>query len=394
MVASEKFACPACGSSGLRGIYSLPAIPVQSCILLDSKKEAEAFETAPLKLKFCEDCGLVFNSVFDLDLVDYASTTEESQHFSGTFNRFAKELAAEIANHWDMKGKSTLEIGCGKGEFLRELAEQTGTTGLGVDPGFIPERLETGENVSLKFQREFFDPKTIDEVPDFVVCRHTLEHIPDVRKFVADMASVLDPESDTGIFFETPDVMRVIEEGAFWDIYYEHCSYFTLGSHARLFEAVGMDVTKTYLAYDDQYIIQYAQTKGSKDKPLPQVDDLDRIHSLMEGFEHRIASVRAHWVDFVRSRAASGKRIAIWGGGSKGVSFLTTNGLGDEIANVIDINPFKQGKYLPVTAHQVQSPESLKVTPPDTVIVMNPIYLEEITADLNSMGLSPEIVAV
>jgi len=389
----EKMACPACAGTQLRQIYALPSIPVQSCILLDSEADAKSFPTAPLRLKFCHECGFVFNAVFDLDLVDYASTTEESQHFSGTFSRFAKKLASEIAGHWEMRGKTTLEIGCGKGEFLLELAEQTGTIGLGVDPGFIPERLGAEGNVSLSFQREFFDPATIEITPDFIACRHTLEHIPDVQSFMADITKTLDQNMDTGVFFETPDVMRVLEEGAFWDIYYEHCSYFTLGSHARLFRAVGMDVTKLYLDYDDQYIIQYAQTKGATE-PLPQEDDLAKVRSLVEDFEQLIQSVRDHWVDYVRSRASNGKRVAIWGGGSKCVSFLTTNALGDEVATVIDINPFKQGKYLPITAHQVQSPESLKENPPDTVIIMNPVYVEEITAQLRAMGLDPEVVAV
>lgn len=385
--------CPACGGDALAEIYRLDAIPVQSCILLDSEAEARDFPRRPLVLKFCDDCGFVFNSVFDLDQVDYASTTEESQHFSGTFNRFAKELAAEVASLYDLKGKHTLEIGCGKGEFLQELALQTGTLGLGVDPGFIPERLPGADGRDIIFQREYFDPARITETPDFVVCRHTLEHIPEVGKFMADIATVIDGRQDVGIFFETPDVRRVLAEGAFWDLYYEHCSYFTLGSHARLFRRAGMDVTKLYLAYDDQYIIQYAAPAAGRSM-LPQEDDLDAVRALARDFPAKVAQIRAHWTDFVRSRHAAGKRVAIWGGGSKGVSFLTTNGLGPEVAQVIDINPFKQGRYLPGTGHLVSAPESLKAAPPDTVIVMNPIYLKEIGADLAAMGLSPELVAV
>ena len=63
--------------------------------------------------------------MFDLRLVDYASTTEESQHFSGTFNRFAAELVDEIAERYDLEGRETLEIGCGKGDFLQELVAKT-----------------------------------------------------------------------------------------------------------------------------------------------------------------------------------------------------------------------------------------------------------------------------
>ncbi len=390
---AELNACPACGGASLAEIYRLDAIPVQSCILLGTEAEARDFPRRPLVLKFCDDCGFVFNAVFDLDQVDYASTTEESQHFSGTFNRFAKDLAAEVASLYDLKGKRTLEIGCGKGEFLQELAQQTGTQALGVDPGFIPERLPGADGQDIVFQREYFDPAKIADTPDFVVCRHTLEHIPAVGQFMDDIATAIQGRKDVGIFFETPDVRRVLAEGAFWDIYYEHCSYFTLGSHARLFRRAGMDVTKLYLAYDGQYIIQYAEPAASRPL-LPEEDDLDAVRALARAFPAKVAEIRARWTDFVRTRHEAGQRVAIWGGGSKGVSFLTTNDLAQEVAQVIDINPFKQGRYLPGTGHLVSAPESLKETPPDTVIVMNPIYLKEIGANLAAMGLSPELVAV
>jgi len=325
--------------------------------------------------------------------VDYASTTEESQHFSGTFNKFARELASEIASLYDLKGKHTLEIGCGKGEFLEELNRQTETECLGVDPGFIPERLPGAHGRPIEFQREYFDPATIAKTPDFVVCRHTLEHIPSVGQFMGDIAEVLKGREDAGSVFELPDVMRGLDDDAFWDISFEHCCYFTLGSHARLFHRNGMDVTKLYLAYDDQYIIQSAEPAAGR-PVLDNVDDLDRARDLAAKFPAKVAEIRAYWTDFVKTRHAAGKRVAIWGGGSKGVSFLTTNGLGEEVAQVIDINPHKQGKFLPVTGHCVTGPAALKDTPPDTVIVMNPIYLPEIGADLAKLGLSPELVAV
>lgn len=383
--------CPACAGPHGTEIYRLDAIPVQSCILLDTEAEARNFPRRPLRLMFCDDCGFVFNAAFDPAMVDYASTTEESQHFSGTFNRFARDLVAEIARLHDLRGKTTLEIGCGKGDFLRELVAQTGTRGLGVDPGFIPERqADTGE---IRFRREYFDPAKIDTPPDFIVCRHTLEHIPNVDRFLRDITRVVGARPDVTLFFETPDVARVLAEGAFWDIYYEHCSYFSLGSHARLFRRHGLDVTRLYLAYDDQYIIQYAAPAGAR-PPLPAEEDLADLRALAAAFPYRVASTRAHWANLVRARHASGQRVAIWGGGSKGVSFLTTNGLGPEVAQVIDINPFKQGKFLPGTGHRVSAPETLAAAPPDMVIVMNPVYLPEIGAQLAGMGLHPDLVAL
>lgn len=384
-------ACPACGSRRLETIYRLESIPVQSCILLSSREEAENFPRGDIALEFCSSCGFIFNSVFEVQRVDYAAATEESQHFSGTFNQFAQKLVSEIATRYELRGRQALEIGCGKGDFLKALTHATGASGVGVDPGFLQERIHVNGS-DLKFVKEYFKPNRIDFTPDLVVCRHTLEHIPDVWDFVSDLDLTLHKQP-RALFFETPDAKRVLDKGAFWDIYYEHCSYFTLGSHARLFRRAGMSVTDLYLDFGGQYIVQYAMS-ASNGPSLPQEDDLTEVRQLVREFPGRVAASRNHWTSFVRDRHAAGKRVALWGGGSKATSFLTTNGLTEEVAEVVDINPFKVGKFIPATGHEVRAPEALVDNPPDTVIVMNSIYTKEIGADLARLGLHPELVAL
>jgi hypothetical protein len=46
------------------------------------------------------------------------------------------------------------------------------------------------------------------------------------------------------------------------------------------------------------------------------------------------------------------------------------------------------------TGHEIVSPEFLKDYRPDVVIIMNAIYKEEIDHDLQTMGLSPEILTL
>tara|TARA_Y100000815_G_scaffold170708_1_gene155045 strand:- start:110 stop:1330 length:1221 start_codon:yes stop_codon:yes gene_type:complete len=387
--------CPACGGTDLTELLHLPSIPVQSCILLDSSHEGATFPRHEMRMTFCEGCGFVFNAAFDERLIDYSSTTEESQHFSGTFNAFAKKLVAEIVETWPLRGRQVVEVGCGKGDFLRELCLAVPCDALGIDPGFITDRLDVPEGASLTFQREYFDPTHVEVAANLVICRHTLEHIGDVRRFMEDIHDMTGGRPNVAIFFETPDVGRVLDEGAFWDIYFEHCSYFTPGSHARLFRSAGFDVTALRLDYGDQYIIQNAHpTTGSPLPPCEAEESLDHLRALAAAFPAKVAERMAYWRDFVQARHAMGKRVAVWGGGSKCVSFLTSLDLGPEISRVIDINPFKQGRFLPGTGLPVSGPEALQADPPDTVIVMNPVYLDEIGADLARLGLSPELVAV
>jgi hypothetical protein len=91
---------------------------------------------------------------------------------------------------------------------------------------------------------------------------------------------------------------------------------------------------------------------------------------------------------------ADGKCVAIWGAGSKGVTFLNTIKGGTRIRHVIDINPRKQGMYVAGTGQQILPPERLIESHIDTLLVMNPLYRDEIQAQVTQIGLSPEIKVV
>ena len=84
----------------------------------------------------------------------------------------------------------------------------------------------------------------------------------------------------------------------------------------------------------------------------------------------------------------------LWGGGSKAVAFLTTLGNSEAIEYVVDINPYKQGYFLPGTGQEVVGPDFLGRYHPDAVIIMNPVYEAEITRSLAEMGLHPQILLV
>src|SRR5918992_656338 len=121
---AAQLSCPCCGAGVTRQLYEVLAVPVHSCILLSSRDEARSFARRDLRLAHCEACGFIFNFSFDEAVMRYSTDFEESQHFSGTFNSFAKALAGEIAKKCAVAGRHALEVGCGKGEFLRELCKQ------------------------------------------------------------------------------------------------------------------------------------------------------------------------------------------------------------------------------------------------------------------------------
>jgi hypothetical protein len=86
------------------------------------------------------------------------------------------------------------------------------------------------------------------------------------------------------------------------------------------------------------------------------------------------------------------KRAIVWGSGSKCVAFMTTLGVKDEIEYIVDINPHRHNKFIPGVGKQIMSPTFLKEYRPDIVIVMNPVYCDEIRENLRTLGLTAEFI--
>lgn len=89
-----------------------------------------------------------------------------------------------------------------------------------------------------------------------------------------------------------------------------------------------------------------------------------------------------------------GKKIVIWGGGSKSVGFLTNFDEIGAIEYVVDINPHMGNNLMPGIGKRCVQPKFLSEYKPDAVIIMNGIYKNEITKSMNDMGLFPEIYAL
>jgi hypothetical protein len=129
-------------------------------------------------------------------------------------------------------------------------------------------------------------------------------------------------------------------------------------------------------------------------EPLPLEDDLPRLRDAVASYRERYAKSIATWRDEVRARVANGQQVVIWGGGSKGVAYLLALDLGDDLRYAVDINPHKQDRYLAGSGVKVVSPELLREIRPDLVIAMNSIYIDEIRADLDRLGVPAEVVGV
>jgi len=388
--------CPLCGATTLTVFFEEGNVPTNSCLLLDDPAEATGFPRGELEIAFCDTCGFVTNTAFTPGQAEYSQRYEETQGFSPRFMAFAKELAERWVADYDLTNRTVLEIGCGKGEFLIEMAKAGAGHCIGIDPGVHPERIDDPDAADIEWIADFYDERYAHLDADVVICRHTLEHIPDVADFMTSIRESIGDRPDTVVLFELPDVQRVLDEVAFWDMYYEHCSYFSLGSLARLFRRTGFEVVELSMEYDDQYLLIAAKpsTVPAAGEMLPQEHDLDRLREGVANFRKGYDELVGGWRERISRLKSDGGTAVIWGSGSKGVSFISNLTLGDELVAAVDINPHKWGKFMVGSNHEIVSPESLREIAPDLVVAMNPIYLDEIGAELDRLGVQTELTAL
>lgn len=381
--------CPICESTSIEEFLRRDAVPVHQNLLLDDAEAARSLARGELAMTICLDCGFAFNAAFDADLLNYGAAYENTQTHSPVFARYVDELVDHLVKQRGVRNRTIVEVGCGKGGFLKKLVEpeEFGNRGVGFDPSYLgPEELCGGR---LRFRREFYGESSREFAADVVVCRHVIEHIESPLSLLAGVRAALGSKSSASVFFETPCLEWILRNQVVWDFFYEHCSLFTARSLFGAFERAGFHVTGCRHVFGGQYLwLEAGPVTGSAIIPhaAEETVELARRFSTVERRQQE------EWSEALSSLSRVGK-VALWGAGAKGVTFANLlDPAGRAIDCVVDVNPAKQGRFLAGTGHAIVAPESLVARGVRSVIVLNPNYCEEIRRRL--VGISRHMAVV
>jgi len=393
--------CPVCARGGLQLFFEASAVPVDLNVLWSSRKEALACPKGDIQLGFCASCAHICNRAFEPERMQYDPRYDNSLRFSPCFQKYATTLAGELVRTYNLRDKTVVEIGCGQGEFLADLCRMGNNRGIGFDPAYIEGRGENRAGRGITFVKEFFLQAYTAEPCDFICCRHVLEHVPEVKEFLLNVRRTLENSPCAAVFFEVPNALFTLREAGIWDIIYPHYSYFSPASLRRLFTECGFEVLRLREAFGRQYLgIEAVATRLSEGVPEPKASsaelgyaaDLDSVQDAVTHFAENYQRTTERLGRILDLLKRSGKRAVLWGAGAKGMTFLNKFKGNSLIEYVIDINPYKHGKFVSGSGEEIVGPSFLAKYRPGAIILTNTNYREEVERQVQELGLHPEFI--
>ncbi|MEM7478825.1 MAG: class I SAM-dependent methyltransferase [Planctomycetota bacterium] len=379
--------CPLCGSSQLREVLDIESIPVHVCVMESSREEAIQAPTGSLALRWCDGCSFLFNAAFESEKLDFHPGYEASLRHSKTFQRFIRAVADRLGSKYQLHDKDIVEIGCGDGFFLSLLAEQGANRCVGFDPSAPSTgRIETGRG-SVQLIRDYYGIESAEVPCDFLCCLSVMEDLARPHEFVSEVTEVLGTRR-VPCYFEIFNGFGSVASGNHWSLLYEQCNYFNLSTYEALFQNCGFELLDSGFCYgNDEYIFVEALWDGTSPRRgiEPQCPTIpEHLETVAVRRENEILQ----WRSQLGSVADLGKSVILWGTGGKGVNFLNAIGPDSGIQYAVDINPRRQGLYVPGTAQEIVAPEQLCKIQPDYVVITNPLYEEEILEQLRILSVS------
>lgn len=385
--------CILCGDARTTIFYSVPASPVTCATIFPDSTAARSVPRGDIRLRCCNHCGLIYNELFDPKLAEAGARYEASQAASQHFGSFARALAKDWIRRYALRGKRILEVGCGHGEFLAEMVRAGAAEGVGFDPVADPAQVSADVRDKIQVRTKEFTYASLAIQADAMVCRHTLEHIRDLPQFLELVHAWAGRDARRVVLFEVPACERILAEGAFWDVYYEHCSYFVKSSLEYAFQRAGFNVGRTAMAYDDQYLILEAGAAKAREPPDINTMAAQIVAAAIEfGARSRTAIERSRAA--LRKLGAYGRPLVVWQAASKTVGFMSALGEESLVDFAVDVNPRRHGQFIPPYGLQVLAPEELTRRRPKNVVLMNPVYFDEVAAMLGALGVHTRLLTV
>lgn len=378
--------CRSCEGADLEVIFSLGEMPLPGALLLPSQLEQVELRY-PLDVAFCRGCSLVqlLQTISPSDLYDerfrYVSSTSEG------YVEHLRAIAERLILERRLDGNSyVIEIGSNDGAMLKNF-QARGASTLGIEPA--PAPASEGRRAGIATLPTFFTRDLANQLAaegrraDVIIANNVLCHVPDIHGFLFGIRALL--KEDGVAILEVPYVRDLVEKGEFDTISHEHISYFSVTSLERLLASE--DLTLREVEHHPVHggsLRLFVSRNGERQASVREYLDAEVAAGVTDisfyaDLARNAESTKFQLLAMLDEMKADGKSIVGYGAASKGSTMLNYCGVGDNYLDyIVDLNIYKQGRFMPGVHLPVLNPDRLVSNHPDYVLLLTWNNREEV----------------
>ncbi len=351
---------------------------------------------------FCEECHTA-QTQHNVDMGEYYEDYQYAVGASPTASRFMRVLSQNLLSKFfpNKSGLKVIEVGSGDGGQLLAFQE-LGCNVIGYEPSSALSQI--AEEKGIPTIQGLFTKESVHELPaewqrvDVVMLSYTFDHLPHPREFVSAANQILDPEHGL-LVVEIHNLQRILERQEYCLFEHEHTIYLTEATAAALCQREGMTILDFDLLPEvdrraNSLIFVAAPTESKLAKIYgPATVNTPGDFASGQFYNEQASLIQsgiANLDAFVNKITESGKTIAGYGAGGRGVMTLAAMNSASKLLYLVDKKPKCNNLYVPKSGLPLVGLEALRDQPVDEILVFSFGYMKEIQADLAGYGINPE----